>query len=968
MNCSGIDRSRFLTFTRWFSHSARYRALSLLVFTVMMIIGWWLSLHFRDQWLEQEKTRVQSQLNGVGTALTSVINRKQALLTGLAAFAELHAADAMFRQNFEIYAAGLQAHDPLIRAIQIFPPSGPVMLFPTNHNEAVQRRTLQELIQDDRPMVRRDVERAIQTRQPALSNPYELRQGGRGVIARLAVYRDNQFWGLVTVVLNLDSLWEVPGINPASSELFIALKDTLGQVFHGDEQVFLKNPVLHQVPLLEGAWTLAAVPRTGWLSLVQTRVSIFRLGVSIAAVLLGLLAYWIGSRQAVLALTVRTQTRQLGEREENYRLLFEEAADGIFIANDKGKYLEVNPSGCALLGYTLEELLQLTPGDLSAVSTPEETASQHQTLKSGRSIVIERSMRHKNGSRIEVEISERLLPDGRVLSFVRNITERKRMEGRVQAVQIELQRLLAKADESRLALLSMVEDLKESAAALRERETLLRIAGRAARLGGWMVDLAENRMIWSDEVAAIHETPPGYSPRLEEGINFYAPEWREKIAKVFKACAQDGLSYDEEMQIITARGRYLWVRAIGEAIRDESGKITRVQGAFQDISERKQLLALEHSARLAADAARERATQILERISDGFGSLDTDWRYTFVNEKLAQMVGRRREDLIGRHIWTEFPEAVGTEAYEAYHRAMTEQRTIDLEHYYPPFNRWFVHRFYPSPEGLSVFIHDVTERRHAEGQVRQLNAELEQRVLDRTAQLEAANKELEAFSYSVSHDLRAPLRAINGYARILDEDYGSLLDAEGRRVLGVIRSEALRMGQLIDDLLQFSRLGRQPLRIAATDMSTLAREVFEELLRGMPERKVDFRLGPLPEALADRSLLRQVWVNLLDNALKYSRPRETALIEISGRVQDGEAVYCVQDNGTGFEMKYAGKLFGVFQRLHAANQFEGTGVGLALVQRIVHRHHGRVWAEAEPDSGARFYFSLPQESGVLPAV
>jgi signal transduction histidine kinase len=243
--------------------------------------------------------------------------------------------------------------------------------------------------------------------------------------------------------------------------------------------------------------------------------------------------------------------------------------------------------------------------------------------------------------------------------------------------------------------------------------------------------------------------------------------------------------------------------------------------------------------------------------------------------------------------------------------------------------------------------------------VRNHAADLEQTVELRTEALQAANKELESFSYSVSHDLRAPLRAVDGYARMLEEDYAASLDEEGRRLLSVVRASSQRMGRLIDDLLAFSRLGRQQPARQPVDMRGLAEEVVTELRNGS-QAAID--LGDLPGARVDRALMRQVWANLIANALKYSGKRADARIEIGGRRQDGETVYWVRDNGVGFDMRYAEKLFGVFQRLHRADEFDGTGVGLAIVQRVVARHGGRVWAQAKPGEGACFHFSLPQEA------
>ena len=261
-----------------------------------------------------------------------------------------------------------------------------------------------------------------------------------------------------------------------------------------------------------------------------------------------------------------------------------------------------------------------------------------------------------------------------------------------------------------------------------------------------------------------------------------------------------------------------------------------------------------------------------------------------------------------------------------------------------------------------VTISDITDRKAADEKIRQLNIGLEQRVAERTAELEAANKELEAFSYSVSHDLRAPLRAVDGFSQAVQEDYGAQLPEEGRRYLQTIRDGAQRMGVLIDDLLTFSRLSRASLNQQTVNTDKLAREVVEELNPRQPGRQIEIRIGELPPCLGDAALLKQVWINLLSNAFKYTRNRNPAVVEIGCARENGANVYFVRDNGAGFDMKYANKLFGVFQRLHRAEEYEGTGVGLAIVQRVIHRHGGQVWAEAAPERGATFYFNLKGET------
>ena len=271
------------------------------------------------------------------------------------------------------------------------------------------------------------------------------------------------------------------------------------------------------------------------------------------------------------------------------------------------------------------------------------------------------------------------------------------------------------------------------------------------------------------------------------------------------------------------------------------------------------------------------------------------------------------------------------------------------------------------PTDLMGVVSEITEEVQTRKRIEELNQTLQENIREisrRTLELEAANRELEAFSYSVSHDLRTPLRAIEGFSRMLLEDYEAQLDEEGLRRLQVIRSNTQLMGRLIDDLLSLSRLGRQELRICDLDLEEMVRDILREMEAQEPSRDLQLLIhAPLPPARGDRSLIAQVLVNLLANAVKFTRPRDVAIIDVGGWIEGEESLYFVKDNGVGFDMRYADKLFGVFQRLHRTDEFEGTGVGLAIVHRVLHRHGGRVWATSRPDEGATVYFTLPRKGG-----
>jgi PAS domain S-box-containing protein len=393
-------------------------------------------------------------------------------------------------------------------------------------------------------------------------------------------------------------------------------------------------------------------------------------------------------------------------------------------------------------------------------------------------------------------------------------------------------------------------------------------------------------------------------------------------------------------------------------INDSNGKIVGASKVARDITERKR-------AEEAQRSSEARYRMLFDYAPDGIVIVDSKGYYLDANASICRMLGYTRDEIIGLNATdivaaAEIPR-IG-EALDVIKSKADYQREWQLRR--KDGAVFAVDTIAAAmPDGnLLAMIRDITERKQAQAQIQQLNSELEQRVIERTAQLESANKELEAFSYSVSHDLRAPLRAVDGFSQAVLEDYGPQLPEEGRQDLQTIRRCAQKMGQLIDDLLTFSRLSRLPLSKDAVDTGKLVRGALEELSLQRQGRQIDIRIGALPPCQADAALLKQVWLNLLSNALKYTGKREAAVVEIGCAREKEQDVYFVRDNGTGFDMRYAHKLFGVFQRLHRAEDYEGTGVGLAIVQRVIHRHGGRVWAESKVNCGTTFYFTLEGET------
>ncbi len=410
--------------------------------------------------------------------------------------------------------------------------------------------------------------------------------------------------------------------------------------------------------------------------------------------------------------------------------------------------------------------------------------------------------------------------------------------------------------------------------------------------------------------------------------------------------------------MIAANGREVWIHDVVSVISDNDRPST-LRGIMIDITDQRH-----------GEEERRRLAAIVERTNEFIAVATLKGKLVYVNKAGRDLVGLDKDYDIGElkigHFLTEeaLQQFSGMETSavnrDGYWSGETTLRHFKTGNLIPVIaNTFLIRGAAGSPIAMATVQHDITDRKRAEREIRELNLGLEQRVAERTAELRMANKELEAFSYSVSHDLKAPLRAIDGFSAVLSDDHSKQLNAEGRHVLAVIRQNTQQMGQLIDDLLTFSRVGRSDMQSGEIDIAELAGTVFQELRSAVPERSIRLELGPLPSIHGDRTMIRQVFVNLISNAIKFTGPREQAVVEIGCEAKDGEHIFHVKDNGVGFDMQYVDKLFGVFQRLHYADEFPGTGVGLAIVQRMIGRHGGRVWAEGRLDEGATVFFALP---------
>jgi len=601
------------------------------------------------------------------------------------------------------------------------------------------------------------------------------------------------------------------------------------------------------------------------------------------------------------------------QQEEESQLLFKSAPEILAVATPNGYFSRVNPAFCDLLGYSEIELISRPLENFLHPEDRENTLREYEETKTGERQTENFVNRYvtKSGETVYISwySSDIFGEDELFFAYGRDVTE-----------TVEL-------------------------------EKLLQLTNRLAKVGSWELKLMDNdengdSMYWSDMTRVILEVEDDYNPTLPGGFEFYEEDSKKVIQKAVDNAIENGTPFDEELKIVTAKDNSKWIRCIGDAEFIE-GNCVRIFGSLQDITDKK-------TAEIEFEKAFKEKETILESIGDGFFTLSNNWIVTYWNQAAERMLHTPKQKIIGQNLWDIFPDAVDLPSYTNYHRALHQQINVDFEDYYPSLEKWFEISAYPSPDGISVFFKDITERKKASKELEKLNIELEIRARE----LAASNEELEQFAYVASHDLQEPLRMVSSFLTQLEKKYSDSLDEKAKDYIHYAVDGAQRMRQIILDLLNYSRLNKDKAKREKTDLNKLLEDAKSLERSHMLEKEAEITSDKLPVLEVNPGAIEQVFRNLLNNAIKYTQPNVVPKIAIHAEELDTHWKFSFSDNGIGINEEFKDTIFQIFQRLHTRDHYSGTGIGLAISKKIIERHEGKIWVESKEGKGSTFHFTI----------